>query len=426
MRKVVVYAGTRNLYRNMRTAATSLLANNQIDCVYLLIEDDSFPFEMPENVVVINVSEQVYFPKGGANYACKWQYMTLLRCALSMMFPQENKMLWLDCDTIVDGDISELFETDMDGYYYAGVKEVGKCTADKDYINAGVLLANLEELRKDRFDYRLVMYVNKTPLLFPDQDAINELAQGKMMFLDSKYNACDFTTYCRKPIITHFAGKPMFDRQLLYRKYATEEMPVKTLIAIPCMDWVYTDFMESYENLEKPENTAFTFIKNTLIYNARNLIARQALENGFDRVFWLDSDIKLPPDALVRLCADMDTGLDFVSGVYYMRKTPTKPVVYSDIWWRVNNNEAEAGSVNFDRIPEELFEVAGTGFGCVMTSAKLLKDLVDMVGAPFTPLIGVSEDLSFCLRAKQAGYQLWCDGRIKCGHIGSHEFTEGG
>ena len=59
-----------------------------------------------------------------------------------------------------------------------------------------------------------------------------------------------------------------------------------------------------------------------------------------------------------------------------------------------------------------------------MTSAKLLKDLVDRVGAPFTPLIGVSEDLTFCLRARDAGYKLWCDGRIRCGHIGTIEYNE--
>ena len=198
---------------------------------------------------------------------------------------------------------------------------------------------------------------------------------------------------------------------------------MKTLIAIPCLDMVHVEFMEAFAKLDKPAGTAFATIKNTLIYNARNLIAHNAIENGFDRVMWLDSDVVVKPDTLIKLSADMDTGLDFVTGVYFMRKLPTKPVLYKDVWWRVNNNEAEAGSENVDEIPQRLFEVAGAGFGCCMTSVKLLKDLVDRVGAPFTPLIGVSEDLSFCLRAKQAGYSLWCDGRIQCGHIGTMEYN---
>ena len=69
--RIVVYAGTRNLYRNMKTAVTSLLANNRVDTVYLLIEDDKFPFDMPDNVVQINVRDQVYFPKTGPNYQSK-------------------------------------------------------------------------------------------------------------------------------------------------------------------------------------------------------------------------------------------------------------------------------------------------------------------------------------------------------------------
>ena len=423
MERIVVYAGTRNLYRNMRTAVTSLLANNRVDTVYLLIEDDTFPFEMPDNVVQINVRDQVYFPKTGPNYQSKWQYMALMRCALSMMFPELSSVVWLDCDTIVDGDISELFDLDMGGYYYAGVREVAKTNAEHDYINTGVLVINLDELRKDGFDYKLVMYVNKTKLLYPDQDAICDLAQGKIMFLDSKYNACSFTAHTLNPVITHFAGKPLFESQYIYRKYSGENPQARTLIAVPCMDWVYTDFMEAFTNLHKPEGTAYAFIKNTLIYTARNNIARNAVESGFDRVLWLDSDVIVKPDTLERLAADMDTGLDFVSGVYFMRKLPTKPVLYSDVWWRVNQGEAEAGSKNVEEIPEGLFEIAGAGFGCCMTSARLLNDLVNRVGAPFTPLIGVSEDLSFCLRAKQAGYKLFCDGRIRCGHVGTKEYT---
>lgn len=187
---------------------------------------------------------------------------------------------------------------------------------------------------------------------------------------------------------------------------------------------VHVDFMRAWADLKKPDGTAYTFIKNTLIYNARNLIARNAIDSGFDRVLWLDSDVVAPPDALERLAADLDTGIDFVTGVYFKRMLPTAPVVYKDVWWRVNNNEAEAGAETISDIPGGLFEVAGAGFGCCMTSARLLRDLVDRVGAPFTPLIGVSEDLSFCLRAKDAGYKLYCDGRIKCGHIGYIEYNE--
>ena len=46
MKKTVIYAGTRNLYPLMEVPLKSLLANNVIDQVYLLIEDDEFPTQL--------------------------------------------------------------------------------------------------------------------------------------------------------------------------------------------------------------------------------------------------------------------------------------------------------------------------------------------------------------------------------------------
>ena len=171
------------------------------------------------------------------------------------------------------------------------------------------------------------------------------------------------------------------------------------------MDSTPTGFTEAFLGMEK-DCAQFVFTKNTLIYTARNMIARKAILYGFDRVLWLDSDIVVKPDTLTKLAADMDTGLDFVSGIYFMRMLPTKPVVYSDVWWRLNKDNVETGAKNIDTIPDNLFEIAGSGFGCVMTSSNLLRQMLDTYGAPFSPLMGMSEDLSFCWRVKQAGIKM--------------------
>ena len=113
MRRVVVYGGTRNLYPKMETAVKSLLSNNMIDQVYFLIEDDEFPIRLPECVKFINVSGQKWFDKNGPNYSSQFTYMTLMRCALTHLLPEEKLALWLDVDTIVDDNIGELFEADM-------------------------------------------------------------------------------------------------------------------------------------------------------------------------------------------------------------------------------------------------------------------------------------------------------------------------
>lgn len=422
VRKVAVYAGTRNLYEVMKTAVTSLLQNNSMDDVYLLIEDEAYPYEMPENVHIINVQDQTYFPEDGANFKNRWTYMCMIRLALTMILPKEDKLLWLDCDTIVDADISELFAIDMDGYYIAGVKEIRK-EGWQDYINAGVLLMNLDAIRTDGLDKKLIDLVNTKKLECPDQDAINTLAKGKIRFIPSEYNVCPFTEPPERLKIYHYAARVIFDNDPMYRKYSGHDTPIRTLVAIPCLEMVHADFMKSVVEMDKPENTSIATIKNTLIYNARNMIADNAIRYGFDRVLWLDSDMIIPKDALMKLSADMDKGYDFVSAVYFMRKFPTAPVVYSDVWYKVTDNEASAGATNVINIPERIFECAGSGFGCVMTSVTMLKALTERYGAPFTPMMGISEDLAFCWRAKHNGFGLYCDGRIKCGHIGSYVYT---
>ena len=427
MRRTVVYAGTRNLYRIMKTAVRSLLANNNIDDVYLLIEDDIFPYELDSRVKTMNISDQTFFPETGANSKSRWSYMAMIRVALSKLFPDLDRVLWLDCDTIVNGDISELFEIDMKGYCFAGVPETVKTTDRFVYLNSGVLLMNLDFIRETKQDDRLIKHLNSYPLELPDQDAINQLSQNFILTLDSKYNACRFTAECTDPLIYHFAGFQVFDNDPVFKKYADkDERTLRTLIAVPTMGDTCVDFTEGLLNIEKPAGTVYTFVKNTLIYNARNFILDNAIHYGFDRVFWLDSDVVVKPDALVRLTDEMNrTGADFISGLYFTRSLPTKPVIYNKLWWNVKDGGwVDTGRTHFENYPEGLFEIAGAGFGCVLTSIELLKKLKDAYGAPFTPLMGISEDLAFCWRASREGFKLFCDSRVKCGHVGTIIFDE--
>ena len=199
-----------------------------------------------------------------------------------------------------------------------------------------------------------------------------------------------------------------------------------TLIAVPSHDMVHAEFTRSLMNLEKPAGTGFAEITNTLIYTSRNLIAQEALKAGFDRVFWVDSDMVFPDDTLIRLAADLDEGLDLVSALCFTRREPSVPCIQSDLTWEVKpdgwvNTTAD---IFYDYPVDELFEIAGCGFGCVMTSADLLRRMIEKYGAPFYPLMGMGEDTTFCFRAKQEGVKMYCDSRIKIGHIGTKVFDE--
>ena len=201
---------------------------------------------------------------------------------------------------------------------------------------------------------------------------------------------------------------------------------MKTLIAVPCFDMVHTDFMKCLIDLEKPEGTVYTVLKNTLIYNARNTVAANAVKHDFDRVMWFDSDVTFEKDTLVRLAADLDKGYDMVSGLYFLRKPETKPVIFDHVVYNVRDDGlVESGATYFEDYPKDsFFEIAGCGFGCVMMNVDLLKFLGKKYGAPFTPLFGLGEDLSFCHRVRKEGIGIYCDSSVKCGHIGTVEFDE--
>jgi lipopolysaccharide biosynthesis glycosyltransferase len=226
MDKIAVYAGTKNVYEQMYVSLKSLLVHTPMDMVYLLIDEDEFPYPLPENVTVINISDQQYFIPGSPNFNNPWTYMAMMKCALGMLLPDEVKrVLWLDVDTIVDEDISDLFSIDMNGYYYAGVIEPAKSKDIFRYVNVGVLMCNLELLRAMCKEQEMVAFMNVCKFRWVDQEVINLLCQGRIRIIDSIYNANGFTIGCLRPKVIHYAARTDYMNDWAYKKYEELEMP---------------------------------------------------------------------------------------------------------------------------------------------------------------------------------------------------------
>lgn len=202
---------------------------------------------------------------------------------------------------------------------------------------------------------------------------------------------------------------------------------MKTLIAIPCMDMVHTIFMKSLIGMSRVGEVRYSISCSSLVYDSRNNLAKQAIDEGFDRILWFDSDMEFNPNFMKVLSADMDEGLEMVSGLYFKRKAPTGPVVYEKIGYY--HSEAEDAvtplAVPYVNYPkDQLFECEGVGFGGVMVSTDLVKRVADKFGLPFSPILGFGEDLSFCMRVKEIGGKIYCDSRAKMGHVGLGTITE--
>ena len=201
---------------------------------------------------------------------------------------------------------------------------------------------------------------------------------------------------------------------------------MKTLIAVPCMDMVHTSFMKALIALERVGDTRVSFTCSSLVYDARNALAKQAVTEGFDRVLWLDSDMVFEPNLLGRLGKQLDKGKEFCCGIYFKRKVPFTPTIYKE----VSIAKSEEGHViptadaYLDYPRDDVFQVAGCGFGATIMTTDLINRVADNFGLPFSPILGLGEDLSFCFKARQLGAELWCDSRVKVGHVGFGTITE--
>lgn len=197
------------------------------------------------------------------------------------------------------------------------------------------------------------------------------------------------------------------------------------LIGIPCQDMVHTEFMQSMINMDKPEGACYTVVKNTLIHDARNIIASNAAKEGFKRLAFFDSDMIIPKNALTKMMAHMDAGCEFVTGLYVTRRPPKiKPVIYKELWYDFDGEKIDQGATNYYDYPNGLFQIEAAGFGCCLVSMDLINDVGSRYGLPFEHITGMGEDMSFCYKAITLGHKLYCDSTIKCGHVGTKVYTE--
>ena len=200
---------------------------------------------------------------------------------------------------------------------------------------------------------------------------------------------------------------------------------MRTLIAVPAMDMLSTDFCRSCVGLQLSGEVQWTFSQGSLVYDGRNILADTAVRDSFDRVLWLDSDMVFDPYLFLRLSEHLDLGKEMVSGLYVSRKAPIHPVIYKSIRRDpLENGFLPVAEAYSDYPRDSLFPVAGCGFGAVMMTTELLRRLQAAYGLPFTPLPGFGEDLSFCLRVQELGAEMWCDSSIKLGHAGMAIYTE--
>jgi lipopolysaccharide biosynthesis glycosyltransferase len=115
-------------------------------------------------------------------------HVTCYRLSLPSILHQESRCLYIDVDTIITEDLYEIYQMDMQDNYLAAVREPDIRVEGLDkYFNAGVLLMNLEQLRKDNKEEEFKSLIPKNFKLL-DQDIVNVACEKRIVQIDYRYN----------------------------------------------------------------------------------------------------------------------------------------------------------------------------------------------------------------------------------------------
>ena len=199
---------TKNWYVYLRTEIYALFKHNNVDKLYLFIEDDEIPYLKDTRIEFINVNKlPEYILSSSPNYNTKYSKMSYIRCYFTKVL-NCDKIIYIDADAIVVDNIEELWKLDVDTI--AGVKEGGEWSKhlgiegmDDKYINSGVLVMNLKNIRQRRLDDEMINLLNTKFYHFPDQDVINIVFKDKM-YLSNIYNSTETTGFRDDAKIIHY------------------------------------------------------------------------------------------------------------------------------------------------------------------------------------------------------------------------------
>ena len=199
---------------------------------------------------------------------------------------------------------------------------------------------------------------------------------------------------------------------------------IRVLLGTPTYEGIKTKCVAAREDfmVKKMVGSRFTIHSmlngGTYLDSNREEISQAAIDDNYDYLFFVDSDMIFRPDVLDRL---YDRHKDVVGAIYSLRSGKNHgPAIY--------NYRKDKG--DFTRYPywpiNKFLKVDGIGTGLLLIKIEALKK----IPAPRFAYLEcvtpdkkgnrrrVGEDLSFCIRCKENGIKVYADGTIWVGHLG--------
>lgn len=218
---------------------------------------------------------------------------TYFRLFISNLYPQYNKAIYLDSDIVLLTDVVELYKEDIGDNLVGAVRDdiiqqnevfqeyvekVVGVSSYKNYFNAGMLIMNLDELRKNKFQEKfLYLLENVKYSVVQDQDYLNRICKGRVKLLDASWNVMpnatkDVNEDNIKLIHYNYQYKPWHYDNIAYANYF----------------WNFAQKTEFYDKLQEVKNNFTDEMKyedRVADEKLRELAKTEASCVGDDRIF---------------------------------------------------------------------------------------------------------------------------------------------
>ena len=228
-----VFGSSKTYYDYAPMVVGSLLRQHPDAKVYFFADDDEVPGMKHPNVEILNINNfPSMVPSDSPNITQRFSKFTLLKCWLPEWLPQENKVIWLDMDTLVLDTIQPIWDLDMSNTLLYGALDVltlVERAAERGttnlpiYINTGVCIMNLALMRAMQITSKLIKALSETRFKYVDQDALNDTCFPHIRTFSHAYNyggtwpGYNFSELT--PHIRHFVAEGGWSKRFLFEYF---------------------------------------------------------------------------------------------------------------------------------------------------------------------------------------------------------------
>lgn len=192
---------SKNYFYKIYVLTTSL-KKEYVDQLTLICED-ACKNGASASIEFVSMREEMEKSSGTFHLRDYYSKETYCRVFIPRFFPQYEKVLYLDCDIVVKGDISELFNIDIGDNIVGGISEEVMVDYDvfgtyvekalgvprNEYFSAGVLLINAKKYREEDIETKFIKLMNAFKFrVTQDEDYLNVLCHGKAKMIDLGWN----------------------------------------------------------------------------------------------------------------------------------------------------------------------------------------------------------------------------------------------